>query len=190
MIRRLLLRLLPVLLLTCSQGLLRAQESAVKEIRVPYGLAWGDSVEKIRGMISGVKAKETACVEKSPGKVLLEAEGLGIGDLLLRKTLFTFRDGSLTEVEMQYGDPSWDGPKTVDFFDRTRRRIDERYGRGTLLVNNVRQHPDGENIPDGVLYTLIIYRWSQPAANLELDYYELQEETKACRLVSLHYKAP
>ena len=169
---------------------LAAQETSGKAIRVPYGLAWGDTVDKVHGMIAAVKAKEISCTEKSPGKIQIEAEGLGIGENLLRRTLFTFRDGSLVEVEMQYGDPSWDGPQTIDFFDRTRRRIDDRYGHGTLLVNNIRQHPDGDNIPASALYTLIIYRWSQTVANLELSYYELKEETKACQLVSLHYKTP
>jgi hypothetical protein len=109
---------------------------------------------------------------------------------LLKKSLFTFRSGSLTEVELQYNDVSWDGSKTVDFFDRTRRRIDERYGPGTLIVNRVKECPPGENIPKDATYTLIIYRWAQPAIALELDYYSMEEKEQACRLVSLHYKTP
>ena len=109
---------------------------------------------------------------------------------MLKKSLFTFKDGSLIEVELQYDDPTWDAEKTVDFFDRTRRRIDERYGLGTLLVNKVKEHPAGDNIPKEMTYTLIIYQWSQPTVNLELNYYSVEEKEKFLRLVSLHYKRP
>jgi hypothetical protein len=168
---------------------LAAQSGGGKEIKVPYGLVWGDSAEKIREMIRGVKGRELSCAEKSPGRLQIEAEGLGVGENLLRKTLFSFRDGSLAEVELQYGDPSWDAAQTVDFFDRTRRRIDERYGPGVLIVNRVREKPDGEHVPSDMFYTLIIYRWSQPAVNLELDYYGVEDGEKTLRLVSLHYKS-
>lgn len=168
----------------------RAQQSSSQGIKVPYALAWGDSIDKVREMLNAVKARETALSQKSPGKFVLEAEGLGVGDQLLKKSLFTFRDGSLVEVELQYGDPSWDGEKTLDFFDRTRRRIGERYGTGSLIVNKIREHPSGEKVPQDVTYTLIIYQWTQPTASLELDYYGVEGVEQALRLVSLHYKAP
>ena len=174
-----------------------AQQAPVTTIKVPYGLSWGDSVEKIRDMIGAVKARETSFTQKGPGKTSLEAEGLAIGDPLLRKTVFTLRGGSLVEVELQYGNPNWDAEKTTDFFDRTRRRIDERYGAGTLLVNKVREHPSGENTPGDMTYTLIIYQWTQPMAALELSYYAAEEQSSSagtnnpsCRVVSLHYKTP
>lgn len=168
----------------------RAQQTSSQGIKVPYALAWGDSIDKVREMLNAVKARETALSQKSPGKFVLEAEGLGVGDQLLKKSLFTFRDGSLVEVELQYGDPSWDGEKTLDFFDRTRRRIGERYGTGSLIVNKIREHPSGEKVPQDVTYTLIIYQWTQPTASLELDYYGVEGVEQALRLVSLHYKAP
>jgi hypothetical protein len=68
-----------------------AQQTGTSEIKVPYALGWGDSPDKIHGMISAVKATETSCMEKSPGKLVIEADGLGIADPLLRKSLFTFR---------------------------------------------------------------------------------------------------
>ena len=168
----------------------RAQQPTSQGIKVPYALAWGDSIDKVREMLNAVKAHETALSQKSPGKFVLEAEGLGVGDQLLKKSLFTFRDGSLVEVELQYGDPSWDGEKTLDFFDRTRRRIGERYGTGSLIVNKIRERPSGEKVPQDVTYTLIIYQWTQPTASLELDYYGVEGVEQALRLVSLHYKAP
>ena len=181
--------LFAILLVLIPVGASLHAQAAAKEIKVPYGLAWGDSPEKIHEMIRGVKGRELTCSEKSPGRLLIEAEGLGVGENLLRRTLFSFRDGSLSEVELQYGDPSWDAAQTVDFFDRTRRRIDERYGPGILIVNRVREKPEGEKIPGEMFYTLIIYRWSQPAVNLELDYYAVEDGDKTLRLVSLHYKS-
>jgi len=167
-----------------------AQQTGASEIKVPYSMSWGDSIEKLRGMIAAVKAHENSCTEKSPGKVVIEAEGLGIGNPLLRRSLFTFRDGALVEVELQYTDAAWDGDKAVDFFDRTRRRIDERYGAGTLLVNKVRETPNGEKIPKDATYTLIIYNWIQPIVSLELNFYSMEEKENACQIVSLRYRAP
>lgn len=187
-------RIVPGIVLACALLLFafpcRAQQTSSQGIKVPYALAWGDSIDKVREMLNAVKARETALSQKSPGKFVLEAEGLGVGDQLLKKSLFTFRDGSLVEVELQYGDPSWDGEKTLDFFDRTRRRIGERYGTGSLIVNKVRDRPSGEKVPQDVTYTLIIYQWTQPTASLELDYYGVEGVEQALRLVSLHYKAP
>ena len=167
-----------------------ALQAETIEIKVPYALCWGDSPEKIHGMISAVKASETACSEKAPGKIVIEAEGLGIADPLLKKSIFTFRDGALIEVELLYSEDSWDGDKAVDFFDRTRRRIDERYGAGMLLVNKVKETPADPAAPKDSAYTLIIYNWSQPIVALELSFYSMEEKERAFRLVSLRYKAP
>jgi hypothetical protein len=182
--------MLMMIALPMTGGVAVAQQQTLKEIKIPYSLTWGDSIDKVREMINAVKAHETSCTEKSIGKVVLEADGLSIGDTMLKKSLFNFKDGSLIEIELQYDDPSWDAEKTVDFFDRTRRRIDERYGPGTLLVNKVKEHPPGDNIPKETTYTLIIYQWSQPTVNLELNYYSVEERDKSLRLVSLHYKTP
>lgn len=188
--------ILPSSLLGCivlSIGVLtpcHAQQTGVSEIKVPYALSWGDSPDKIHDMIKALKATETACTEKSPGKVVIEAEGLGIADPLLRKSLFTFRDASLVEVELQYANAVWDGDKAIDFFDRTRRRIDERYGSGTLLVNKVKEPPSDPAAPKDTTYTLIIYSWAQPIASLDLNFYSMEEKDRAFRLVSLRYKAP
>lgn len=179
-----------VLLPLCRVDAETPAGTPVQGIKVPYGMAWGDTPEKVRDMIQAVKGKELSWTTKSPGKDVLEAEGLALADSLLRKSVFIFRGGQLVEVELQYGDASWDAEKTLDFFDRTRRRINERYGVGTLLVNRVKEHPEGEKVPDGMNYTLIVYSWSQPAVSLELDYYAVEEKEQSLRLVSLHYKMP
>jgi hypothetical protein len=188
-----------VVALMLLAGILRiapcaAQPPSAQAIKIPYALVWGDSVEKVREMLNAVKGRETAFSQKAPGRFVMEAEGLGVGDQLLKKSLFTFRDGALVEVELEYGDSSWDGEKTLDFFDRTRRRIGERYGTGILIVNKLQEHPAGDKVPQGMAYTLIIYQWTQPTVALELNYYSVEEgsgeSAKALRLVSLHYKMP
>ena len=169
----------------------RAQETTgTREIKVPYALSWGDPPEKVREMIHAVKAREIACSEKAPGRTVLEAEGLGLADPLLRKSVFNFRNGSLDEVELQYADSAWDPEKALDFFARTRRRIDERYGPGTLMVNKVREKASGEKSAKNMTYTLVIYRWNQPAIALELEFYGVEGGEKSLQLVTLHYKAP
>ena len=193
LLRRLKSAALPLLALSLLGSPCHGQQTTSRDIKVPYSLTWGDSADKVREMLNAVKARETGVSEKSPGKMVLEAEGLGLGDTLLKKSLFTFKDGSLVEVELEYGDPAWDAEKTLDFFDRTRRRIDERYGPGTLLVNKVKEHPanaNGDKLPKEMTYTLIIYQWNQPAVALELSFYSMVDQEKSYRLVSLHYKAP
>jgi hypothetical protein len=159
-------------------------------IKIPYSLNWGDSEEKIREMIHAVKARETGCSEKSPGRVVIEAEDVEVGNPLLRKSRFHFKEGSLVEVELQYSDPAWDAERETDFFDRTRRRIDERYGAGSLMVNQVKEHPPGDKMPKDTTYTLVIYRWGQPAVALELNNYCVEGNAQSYRMVSLHYKTP
>jgi hypothetical protein len=184
-------RVLILSAMVAFSAVVKAQDTGVREIKIPYALSWGDTPEKIRDMISAVKAHETADSEKSPGKVVIEAEGLGVGDPLLKKSLFTFRDGSLVEVELQYVDETWDGDKAIDFFDRTRRRIDERYGAGILMVNRVKDHPaDDPTIPEDLNYTMIVYHWTQSMVALELNFYSMEEKERAFRIVSLHYKTP
>ena len=165
-----------------------------QNIRIPYSLTWGDGVDKVREMLTAVKGRETACSQKAPGQLVLEADGLGVGDQLLKKSLFTVRDGSLVEVELQYADPSWTGERALDFFDRTRSNIDKRYGAGKLLVKKEKERPPVEKVPGGTTYTLLMYRWNQPAVALELSYYAAEEgegeKAKALRLVSLEYKTP
>ena len=65
-----------------------AQQTGASEIKVPYAMSWGDTIEKLRGMIEAVKAHEISCTEKSPGKIVIEADGLGIGNPLLKKSVF------------------------------------------------------------------------------------------------------
>ena len=179
-----------LLLLGAIAPLHSAQQTTPKEIKVPYAMNWGDSVDKVREMIHAVKATETGFTEKATGKVTLEAKGLAVGDTLLQKSIFVFRDGMLIEVELQYADPAWDEEKTLDFFDRTRRRVDERYGPGTLLVNKVKEHPADSSVPKEMTYTLIAYQWSQATISLELTFYSVAENERSFRLVSLHYKMP
>lgn len=168
----------------------RAEISSSKAIKVPYGVAWGASMENVRDMIRAVKGTESGFTQKTGGRTVLEATGLNVGDQLLRKSLFIFRNGLLAEVELEYGDPSWDAEKTTDFFDRTRRRIDERYGTGTLLVNKIKEQPSDAKAPSDVTFTLIIYQWIQPTIALELNYSSVEGNEKAVRVVSLHYKTP
>jgi len=165
-------------------------EQPLKEIKVPYALSWGDSADKVREMIHAIKGKEMGCSERAPGRSQFEATGLAVGDTLLQKSVFVFRDGMLIEVELQYADPSWDEEKTLDFFDRTRRRVDERYGPGILLVNKVREHPSDPSTPKEMTYTLIAYQWGQATIALELTFYSVSENERSFRLVSLHYKLP
>ncbi len=180
-----------VLLCACVfLGTIPAEAAAFREIKVPYGLSWGDGVDKVRDMLRAFKGKETGISDKAPGRTVLEAEDLGIGQPLMKKTLFMFKEGSLVEIEQQFNDPGWDGEKAADYFGEIRRRVDERYGPGTKMVEKLKEKPADNNAPSDMTFTLIVYRWSQPTVALELNLTSVEGSTRAFRLVSLHYKTP
>jgi hypothetical protein len=153
-----------------------------QEIRVPLGLSWGDSLEKLEGMarpggFSITHREETA------GKTIITVHGL-LGTAL-QENLFTFQKNALVEIEYRYGDSAWSKQQYQDFFDSFRRMYDAKYGTGTQLL-----HMNSKN-PNETTISLTGYQWVDSSCILDLFYYTAeQSEEHIYRLISLHYKAP
>jgi hypothetical protein len=171
-----LVRTAPVLLLLFALTLARIH--AAEEIKIPFNFQWGESAARLEEAIKGVKAR---VVEKKDvrGRQCLVVEG--IPQKLLQRALFYFDSDSLGEIELHYGDDSWDSTRYGAFFDQTRRNIESKYGIGRVIARQKTREGD-------VLQTLVGYQWAQPLTTLSLYYYTAERGPESFRLLSLHYR--
>ncbi len=151
---------------------------AVEEIKVPFNFQWGESSQRLEDGLNRVQAK---VVERKSvqGRLCLVVEG--IPQRLLQRAQFYFRDDSLEEIELQYGDPNWDSTQFGSFFDQTRRNVEGKYGIGRVISRQKTREGD-------VLQTIIGYQWVQDAVTLTLYYYTAERGAESFRVLSLHYR--
>jgi hypothetical protein len=158
--------------------LLAAGRCAAEEIKVPFNFQWGEASQRLEDSLKRVQAR---VVERrqSRNRQCLVVEG--IPQRLLQRALFYFENDSLNEIELHYGDPSWDAERYANFFDQTRRNIEGKYGTGRVVARQKTR--DGD-----VLETLIGYQWTQDTTTLVLYYYTAENGANSYRLLSLHYR--
>lgn len=167
--KQILILLLTIFLVSASSG---------EEIRVPFNFMWGESADRLENSLTRVQAK---IVERKTiqGRSVIVVEG--IPQKLLQRALFYFDRDSLIEIELHYGDRSWDATQYGQFFDQTRRNIDAKYGTGRVIARQ--KSTEGE-----VLQTLIGYQWVQASTSLQLFFFTAEKGEQSFRLLSLHYK--
>ncbi len=155
-----------------------APSHAAEEIRVPFNFQWGESALRLEDSLKRVQARvvERRTVQN---RSVLVVEG--IPQKLLIRALFYFDGDSLSEIELHYGDRSWDGVQYGQFFDQTRRNIDTKYGMGRVIARQKTREGD-------VLQTLIGYQWVQATTSLQLFLYTAERGADTLRVLSLHYK--
>jgi len=167
--RCLLLAILAVLLAPCA----RAQQ----EIKAPFGMQWGESVERIKEVVG--KAKARVVEEKVVGErdvIVVE----GIVQEGLKRTLFYFSDGGLGEVELQYDREGWDDARVASWVTTIKQQADRKYGPGRIFA-------DDRGDKDGLKHTLRAWIWVQDFVSLRLVHYTAQQGEDRMRRVSLHY---
>jgi hypothetical protein len=157
---------------------LASSARAVEEIKVPFNFMWGEAAQRLEDSLKRVQAK-VIDRKKVRNRQCLVVEG--IPQRLLQRALFYFDNDSLNEIELHYGDSSWDASRYGSFFDQTRRNIESKYGIGRVVARQKTR--DGD-----VLETLIGYQWTQDATTLVLYYYTAETSTDSYRLLSLHYR--
>jgi hypothetical protein len=152
--------------------------SAVDEIKVPFNFTWGEAEQRLE---DGLKRVQARVVDRKQvrNRQCLVVEG--IPQRLLQRALFYFENDSLGEIELHYGDSSWDSERYGTFFDQTRRNIERKYGLGRVVARQKTR--EGE-----VLETLIGYQWTQDVTTLVLYYYTAENGPDSFRLLSLHYR--
>lgn len=151
---------------------------AASEIRVPFNFQWGDSMKRVEQSLSGTKANIVERKKSASGESLVVE---GIPQRHLERTVFYFKDGGLSEVELQYGNHSWDTMQYERFFDEVRRNVDKKYGPGRLMVRDRNRQQD-------VLMTLAGYQWVQGFMSLRLFFYTAEKNGESMRVLSLHYR--
>lgn len=149
-----------------------------EEIRVPFNFQWGESAQRLEESLTKVQARVVERKTVQNRNVLVVE---GIPQKLLQRALFYFDSDSLGEIELHYGDASWDSLQYAQFFDQTRRNIDNKYGMGRVIARQKTR--EGE-----ILQTLIGYQWVQATTSLQLFLYTAEKGAESIRVLSLHYK--
>jgi hypothetical protein len=149
-----------------------------EEIRVPFNFQWGESAQRLEESLTKVQARVVERKTVQNRNVLVVE---GIPQKLLQRALFYFDSDSLGEIELHYGDVSWDSVQYAQFFDQTRRNIDNKYGMGRVIARQKTR--EGE-----ILQTLIGYQWVQATTSLQLFLYTAEKGAESIRVLSLHYK--
>jgi hypothetical protein len=152
---------------------------AAEDIPPPFGFHWNDSMTKLEQVLVGAKAK-IVTREKKDKRDVWTVEGLVQPGL--RRTLFTFRDGFLVEVELQYEYPDWTIERYNDRMGEIRRYFDAKFGTGKLVSRN-------RDTDSDVIQTLVGYQWIVGGTMLELFYFSAQRDQLVFRSITVTYKA-
>jgi hypothetical protein len=154
---------------------LQAQE----EVSPPFGFRWSDSIPRVERVLKAAHAKIVAR-EKKEKKDLITAEGLVHPGL--KRTIFSFKEGLLTQVELQYEYPDWTLERYNDRMGEIRRFFDTKYGVGKLVSRSRDTDTD-------VIQTLVGYQWISGSTALELFYFSAQKDPLVYRNITVTYKA-
>ena len=152
---------------------------AVEDIPPPFGFHWNDTMTKIEQVLVGAKAKIIA-KDKKEKRDVWTVEGLVQPGL--RRTLFSFRDGVLREVELQYEYPDWTIERYNDRMGEIRRYFDAKFGTGKLVSRT-------RDTDSDVVQTLVGYQWIVGGTMLELFYFSAQRDQLVFRSITVSYKA-
>jgi hypothetical protein len=153
--------------------------NAAEDIPPPFGFHWNDSMTKLEQVLVGAKAK-IVTREKKDKRDVWTVEGLVQPGL--RRTLFTFRDGFLVEVELQYEYPDWTIERYNDRMGEIRRYFDAKFGTGKLVSRS-------RDTDSDVIQTLVGYQWIVGGTMLELFYFSAQRDQLVFRSITVTYKA-
>jgi hypothetical protein len=152
---------------------------AVDDIPPPFGFHWNDSMTKVEQVLLGAKAK-IVTKEKKEKRFVWTVEGLVQPGL--KRTLFTFKEGFLFEVELQYEYPDWSIERYNDRMGEIRRYFDAKFGTGKLVSRT-------RDTDSDVIQTLVGYQWIVGGTMLELFYFSAQRDPMVFRSITVTYKA-
>jgi hypothetical protein len=149
------------------------------ELPPPFGFRWNDSASRVEKVLKGAKAK---IVERGKSGVLDVWTVEGLIHPGLKRTLFRFKAGLLTQVELQYEYPDWTLEHYNSRMGEVRRYFDAKYGTGRLISRSRDNDTD-------VIQTLVGYQWVIGKSALELFYFSAQKEPNVYRNITVTYKA-
>src|ERR1700676_3306623 len=157
---------------------LASSARAAEELLPPFGFRWNDSMSRVEAVLNGAKAKIVSR-DKKENRDVWTVEGLVHPGL--QRTLFTFKNGSLFGVELQYEYAD----RTIEWYNtrmgEIRRYFDGKFGTGKL-VSRTRDN-DSE-----VIQTLVGYQWIIGTTMLELFYFSAERGQNVYRTISVNYE--
>ena len=154
---------------------------AVDDIPPPFGFRWNDTTSKVEKVLLGAKAK-VVTKERKDKRDVWTVEGLVQPGL--RRTLFTFKESFLVEVELQYEYPDWSIERYNERMGDIRRYFDAKFGTGKLVSRSQDSDTDSD-----VIQTLVGYQWIVGGTMLELFYFSAQRDPLLFRNITVTYKA-
>ena len=149
------------------------------EIPPPFGFRWNDPASRVEKILKGAKAK-IVDREHNASQEVWTVEGLIHPGL--KRTLFTFKQDRLSQVELQYEYPGWTLEHYNSRMGEVRRYFDEKYGTGRLISRSRDNDTD-------IIQTLVGYQWVVGKTALELFYFSAQKEPNVYRNITVTYKA-
>jgi hypothetical protein len=170
-----------IVLIALSSGLFLFLRSthAADELLPPFGFRWNDSMPRVEAVLNGAKARVIAR-EKKENREVWTVEGLIHPGL--KRTVFTFKQGSLYGVELQYEYPD----RTIEWYNQRmgeiRRYFDAKFGTGKLVSRS-------RDTDSDVIQTLVGYQWMVGTTMLELFYFSAERGPNLYRTISVDYKA-
>jgi hypothetical protein len=165
-----------------ANGQSAAGPAAPAEIRPPFNLKWGEPSDRLESLVAGAGGKVISRHPARGGREAIEVTGLPQDGL--KKTIFYFKLGALTGVELVYQTESWGEDRYDALMSDMRRRITDRYGDGQQIAR--RTEKVGVN---NVTQTVTGYKWVAGGANVQLIYFAATDPQNAYRIVSVHYNA-
>jgi hypothetical protein len=151
---------------------------ALDEIPPPFGFKWNDLTGRVETLLKGAKARIVSR-EKKENNEVWTVEGLVQPGL--QRTLFTFREGFLVAVELQYEYPDWTIERYNERMGEIRRYFDAKFGTGKLVSRSRDTDTD-------VIQTLVGYQWMIGSTMLELFYFSAQRDALLFRMITVDYK--
>jgi hypothetical protein len=153
--------------------------SAAEELLPPFGFRWSDTISRVEAVLNGAKAKIVSR-DKKENRDVWTVEGLVHPGL--KRTLFTFKGGSLSGVELQYEYQDWTIERYNERMGEIRRYFDTKFGTGKLVSRTRDNDSD-------VIQTLVGYQWIVGTTMLELFYFSAQHDALVFRTITVDYKA-
>jgi len=145
----------------------------------PFGFRWNDSMPRVEAVLNGAKARIVGR-EKKENREVWTVEGLVHPGL--KRTLFTFKQGSLFGVELQYEYPDWTIERYNQRMGEIRRYFDSKFGTGKLVSRS-------RDTDSDIIQTLVGYQWMVGTTMLELFYFSAERGPNLYRTISVDYKA-
>jgi len=160
-------------------ALLLSSARSAEELLPPFGFRWNDPMSRVEAVLNGAKAHIVSREKKENREVWTVA---GLVHPGLKRTLFTFKQGSLFGVELQYEYDNWTIERYNERMGEIRRYFDAKYGTGKLVSRT-------RDTDSDVIQTLVGYQWMIGATMLELFYFSAQHDSFVYRTISVDYKA-